>query len=62
MEAREKRLEEALQKCQRALAMLTSPAAIHGSTVINAWSRCVEAEAEARALLAAFNKGKSNAG
>lgn len=50
-------LVEALEKCQRALAMLTEPEAIEGSSVQHAWAHAVEAEAAARAALAAVREG-----
>jgi len=43
----------ALQQCQRALATIVGPEAIRQTTVINAYAQAVEAEAKARAAIAA---------
>jgi len=50
--AASKRMAEALEKCQRTLALLIAPDAIKSSTVITAYAQCVEAETVARAALA----------
>jgi hypothetical protein len=44
-------LLEALKACQHSLAMMTAPAAIQSTSVMDAWTHAVAAETKARAAI-----------